>query len=299
MNRRTLMKTLATTSAMISAAGEMADAQPARDTTTASRRRPFIEADDGTQLFCLDWGNGKPVVFCHPWALSADIWEHQLIALSEQGLRCIAYDRRGHGRSQDPGRGYDYDTLASDLAAVIEQLDLHDVTIIGYSMGSGEAARYVAQHGAGRISRVMLVSPVAPKTANNAMFESFIAGLKVDRPAFMTAGVPLFLGKDAPISPAMSQWVLNQFLRASPKAVIECMRAVKGCDHRPYLGALTMPTLIVQGDKDEVNPLELTGRKMAEAIAGSELCIYPGAPHGIVVTHRDQFTRDLLKFVLG
>jgi pimeloyl-ACP methyl ester carboxylesterase len=129
------------------------------------------------------------------------------------------------------------------------------------------------------------------------MSDSFIAALKQDRPAFMAGGIPLFLGRDSSVSPAMIQWVLDQFLRSSPKAIIECTRSIAAGDHRPHLSAMTMPTLIIQGDKDEICPLELTGRKLADAISGSRLRLYQGAPHGIVLTHRDRFTRDLLGFV--
>jgi pimeloyl-ACP methyl ester carboxylesterase len=296
VERRTVVKSLAMGSLMVAATGRMAVAQ----SNTGPKQRhfgPFIDSGDGTKLFVHDWGDGMPIVFCHPWALNADIWEYQLTELSEQGLRCIAYDRRGHGRSEDPGRGYDYDTLAADLAAVIEQLDLRNVTLVGYSMGSGEIARYMSRHGADRVARVVLVSPVAPATESRAMSDNFIAALKKDRPAFMAGGIPLFLGKDSLVSPAMTQWVLDQFLRSSPKAIIECTRSVAAGDHRPHLSAMTMPTLIIQGDKDEICPLELTGRKLVEAIPGSQLRVYQGAPHGIVLTHRDRFTQDLLSFV--
>ncbi|MBN8938349.1 MAG: alpha/beta hydrolase [Rhizobiales bacterium] len=263
------------------------------------RSGSWIEAGDGAKLFHRDWGDGAPVVFCHPWALNADIWEYQLVALSERGFRCIAYDRRGHGRSDDPGRGYDYDTLAADLAAVIEALDLRDVTLVGYSMGSAEIIRYVSRYGAGRISRILLTSPVAPAPGDRSMSDNFIAALKKDRPAFMAGCLPLFLGRDMTVSPAMQQWVLEQFLRSSPKAIIECTRNIAAGDHRPHLGAIKVPTLIIQGDQDEICPLALTGRKLMEAITGSRLTIYEGAPHGIVLTHRDRFTGDLLGFMRG
>jgi non-heme chloroperoxidase len=303
MERRTVMKTLAM-GAVMGAAVVAAD-QPA-DALSDTTRKPtrsgaFLEGSDGTKLFCRDWGDGPAIVFCHPWALNADIWEYQLTELSERGLRCVAYDRRGHGRSEDPGRGYDYDTLAADLAAIIEQLDLRDVTLVGYSMGGGEIIRYVSRHGPGRVARVVLVSPVAPAPTpgSAARSESLVAGLKKDRPAFMASGVPLFLGKETPVSPAMTQWVLDQFLSSSPKAAIEFTRNIATGDHRAHLSAMTMPTLIIQGDKDEVSRLELTGRKLAEAISRSELRIYEGAPHGIVLTHRDRFTDDLLRYVRG
>jgi pimeloyl-ACP methyl ester carboxylesterase len=298
MERRTVLKTVAIGAAIGAAlptSGQPAEAKP-DGAQAPTRLGPFMEASDGTKLFYRDWGEGAPIVFCHPWALNADIWEYQLTELSEQGLRCIAYDRRGHGRSEDPGRGYDYDTLAADLATLIEQLDLRDITLVGYSMGSGEIARYLSRHGAGRVARVVLASPVPPAPGAPATGDTFIAALKKDRPAFMEGGLPLFLGKDSSVSPAMAQWVLNQFLRASPKAIIECTRSIATGDFRADFRAMTMPTLIIQGNKDEVCPLELTGRKLADAIPGSELRVYEGAPHGIVLTHRDRFTHDLLSY---
>jgi pimeloyl-ACP methyl ester carboxylesterase len=257
---------------------------------------PFLEAGDGTMLFYRDWGDGPPIVFLHPWALNADIWEYQFTELCEQGLRCIAYDRRGHGRSQDPGKGYDFDTFAGDLAALLQQLDLRDVMLVGYSMGSAEVARYLFHHGADRVARVVLVSPLGPMGLDPAMSESFITALKKDRPAFMAGGLPFFLGRESTVSPAMAQWVLDQFLRSSPQAIIACTRSIAGGDHRAYLNAITMPTVIIQGDKDEISPLDLTGRKLVDLIPGSELRIYDGAPHGIALTHRDRFTQDLLRF---
>jgi non-heme chloroperoxidase len=164
-------------------------------------------------------------------------------------------------------------------------------------MGSGEVAHYVARHGADRVARVVLTSPIAPVTAKRDMFEAFSAALKQDRPGFMTAGLPMFLGRDTDVSPAMARWVLDQFLRASPKALIECNRAIAVNDHRAQLQAMTMPTLIIQGDKDEVGSLEHNARPLAAGIASSELRVYEGAPHGIVLTHRDRFTQDLLGFV--
>ena len=300
MERRAAMKSMAAITALAATSAGRAEAQPAAHAGQAGRG-PFIPGADGTRLFYRDWGagngQGKPVLFCHPWGLNSDIWEYQLTELSEQGVRCIAYDRRGHGRSEDPGRGYDYDTLAGDLAAVLDQLDLHDVTLVGYSMASGEAIHYISRHGRDRIARLVLVSPVAPFREDRSMFDSFIAGLKQDRPAFMTGGVRFFLGTNSGTSPPMTQWIVDQFLSASPKAAIECTRAIAGNDHRALLGKVQVPVLIIQGDHDEVSPLELSGRKLAAAIPGSELRIYEGAPHGIALTHRDRFTRDLLGFM--
>ena len=296
MERRTAMKSIAAITALAATNVGRAEAQPTAHAPQMARG-PFLAGADGARLFHRDWGTGKPMLFCHPWGLNSEIWEYQLTELSDQGVRCVAYDRRGHGRSEDPGRGYDYETLAGDLAAVIEQLDLHDVTLVGYSMGSGEAIHYLSRHGRDRIARLVLVSPVAPFREDRSMLDGFTAALKKDRPAFMAAGLPFFLGKDSGTSPAMAQWVLEQFLKASPKAIIECNRTIASNDHRALLGTITIPTLIIQGDHDEVSRLELTGRKLAQAIPGSAIRIYEGAPHGIALTHRDRFTRDLLGFM--
>jgi len=296
IERRAVMKSIAAVTALATASSVRAEERPAAQVKRTGAG-PFVTAPDGTRLFYRDWGDGKPVLFCHPWGLNADIWEYQLTELSERGFRCIAYDRRGHGRSDDLGRGYDYGTLAADLAAVIEQLDLHDVTLVGYSMGSGEAIHYISRYGRDRIARLVLTSPAAPFREDHSRNDAFIAAMKKDRPASLTAGVRLFLGGDSAVSPPMTQWVLQQFLSASPKAAIEFTRAINRDDHRPLLPAIAIPVLIIQGDHDEVSPLELAARKLAQGIAGSELRIYEGAPHGIALTHRERFTSDLIAFM--
>src|SRR5512138_1914074 len=154
--------------------------RPANAATPEARRPSFVDTDDGASLFYTDWGTGKPVLFTHPWGLSAEIWEYQLTELVDEGLRRVAYDRRGHGRSSDPGRGYDYDRLADDLAAIIDRLDLHDVTLVGFSMGNGEAVRYLSRHGSSRIARLVMVSTIPPQASGN--YDAFISALKQDRP---------------------------------------------------------------------------------------------------------------------
>jgi pimeloyl-ACP methyl ester carboxylesterase len=319
MNRRQALRSSVTAAGGLSmmAAGLACAATtdaPAMDAARAApgrgraRTDPFVETHDGTRLFHLDWGTGKPVVFLHAWALNADLWEYQMTELVDRGLRCVAYDRRGHGRSSDPGRGYDFDTLADDLATLLEQLDLHDVTLVGHSMGGGEIARYLTRHGTARIARAVLTSAVTPIVARRPdypegtapeAYEALVAALKADRPAAVTAGVPLFTGARREVSPAMVQWLTAQFLRASPKAAIECMRAIAVADFRPDMRSFTIPTLIIHGDDDQLNNLDRTGRKTAQAIRGSELRIYDGAPHGLPLTDRSRFTQDLLAFARG
>ncbi|SEO25124.1 Pimeloyl-ACP methyl ester carboxylesterase [Rhodospirillales bacterium URHD0017] len=291
MNRRSAATSIA---AAAVAAVVTSGGRPAEARTPGTTRSSFIETEDGASLFHVDWGTGKPVVFTHAWGLNADIWEYQLVELADQGLRCVAYDRRGHGRSSDPGRGYDYDRLADDLAAVINRLDLREVTLVAHSMGNGEAVRYLKRHGSARIARLVMLSTVPPQSTGD--FGPLVAGLKQDRPAFLAKAVIAFTGGHSAVSPAMTEWIVAQFMRASPKATIDCLRAIARGDLREDLRAVTVPTLIAHGDKDVVNPLDTTARKVAELIAGSTLKVYEGAPHGLVITHRDRLAQDILAF---
>ncbi len=294
MDRRSATATFAAAAVTALAAGgaRSAEAKTLEGVKTGTARPSFVDTDDGSSLFYLDWGTGRPVLFTHPWGLSADIWEYQLIALADQGLRTIAYDRRGHGRSTDPGRGYDYDRLADDLAAVINQLALNEITLVGYSMGNGEALRYLQRHGSARIARLVMVSTIPPKAETD--FDALITALKQDRPAFFAKGVAAFTGNHPAVSPAMTEWIVAQFMRASPKATIDCMHAIARGDFRADMRAVTVPTLIAHGDKDAVNPLDKTGRQAAGLIPGATLKVYEEAPHGLAITHRDRLARDIL-----
>jgi non-heme chloroperoxidase len=274
-----------------------AGSRPAAAKSPGAAPSSFIETDDGASLFHVDWGTGKPVLFTHAWGLNADIWEYQLVELADQGLRCVAYDRRGHGRSSDPGRGYDYDRLADDLAGVINQLDLTDVTLVAHSMGNGEAVRYLKRHGSARIARLVMLSTIPPQSTSD--FSALIAGLKQDRPAFFAKGVAAFTGGHPAVSPAMTEWIVAQFMRASPRGTIDCMRAIARGDFRADMRAVTVPTLIVHGDKDVVSPLDKNAQKVAELIPGSTLKVYEEAPHGLVITHRDRLAREILGFARG
>jgi pimeloyl-ACP methyl ester carboxylesterase len=295
-----------------SAAGFGAGTEAAMAAAPSGRRtKPFIETADGTQLFYRDWGHGEPVVFTHAWALSSDIFEYQMSFLAEHGMRCIAYDKRGHGRSSDTGQAYDFDTLADDLANVIDELDLTNVTLVGFSMAAGEVARYLTRHGTSRVARVVLTSPNTPAPAKKpdnpdgtdpALYESFVTGIMSDRPAFYASGLWMFFGKEgkgAEDSPSMQQWVLSQFMQASPRAAIECIRALKDADFRPDMASFTMPTLVIQGNADVLANIDKTGRKTVAAIPGSRLIVYEGGPHGLLVTERQRFNHDLLAFIRG
>jgi non-heme chloroperoxidase len=269
---------------------------------------PYVRARDGTRLYYEDWGAGAPLVFIHGWGLGADMWEYQMPYLAARGLRCIAYDRRGCGRSDHPGDGYDFDTFADDLAALLDTLDVRAVTLVGHSMGGGEVARYLARHGAGRVARTVLLSSITPfllQTADNpdgvdaSVFDFIVAELEKDRPRYLAQSVPMFFGVGLPgvsVSPEMMAWGVGLALRASPKATIEMVRAFSRTDFRSDMPAFTVPTLIIHGDSDHTVPLEVSARKTAAAIPGSELRVYEGAAHGLFVSDKDRLNADLLAF---
>lgn len=275
---------------------------------------PYFETSDHTSLYYRDWGSGNPVVFVNSIVLSGAMWEYQAVPFSDQGLRCITYDRRGHGRSDDPGRGYDMDTLADDLAQLIRHLDLQEVTLVGQSMGCAEVARYLARHGASRIARVALVSTVTPyslRTEDNPegapieVFDMHVAAQLNDRPHYNgTAGVIRYLGlgstwpQEELVSPEMRDWLARLVLETSPKANIECFRSFWQTDFRPDMAAFTVPTLIIHGANDQNAPL-LCAQRTARAIEGSQLKIYEGAAHGIFITHKERLNKDLLDFIRG
>jgi len=270
---------------------------------------PYVNIDAENRLFYRDWGTGPTVVFIHGWAVGGDMWEYQMNFLPEQGLRCIAYDQRSCGRSDDPGHGYDYDTLADDLALLLEKLDLKDVMLVGHSMGSGVIARYLSRYGSTRITRTMLVAPTTPcllKSENNTdgmdrgVFEETIRRLRKDRAGYLDEIAPGFFGEGLPglaPSPAQVQWGVNLALQASAKATIDMVITNSESDLRADMCAFTMPTWIVQGDSDQGNPIELTGRKTAALIPGSRLLVYENGPHGLPITHSERFNSDLLTFM--
>ncbi|WP_374473138.1 alpha/beta fold hydrolase [Phenylobacterium sp.] len=274
--------------------------------TAAPRRRAQIRARDGTRLFHRDWGDGRPVVFAASWGLSSEMWAYQVAHLAERGFRCIAFDRRGHGRSDVPGGGYDMDTLADDLGAVIEQLDLADVGLVGHSMGGAEVIRYLARHGQARVRRVALVAPVAPyivQTPDNAYgapmaaHEATMAQWVKDFPAWAEANKGPFFTPGT--SPALMDWLLEQLVATDPAVAVATFRALIGKDLRPDLGRIARPTLILHGDRDASAPLEITGRRVAAGVRGARLEVYEGAPHGLFLTHMDRVNRDLESFLGG
>lgn len=272
---------------------------------------PFIETSDGTRLHYQDRGEGEPIVFIHGWTLGGDVWERQTVGLAAQGLRCVAYDRRGSGDSGRPVDGYDYDTLTDDLAALMERLDLRGATLVGHSMGGGEVARYIARHGADRVARAVFVASTTPfllRTEGNpdgvdgAVFDEMIAGLRADREGYLAASAPTFFGDGLPgisVPAETRERMVRLACRSLPEAVLATVRSFSETDFRADLRAVAVPTLVVHGDADANVPLDLCGRRTARAIPGSRLEVYEGAPHGLPITHADRLNRDLLAFVRG
>ena len=268
-----------------------------------------IETRDGTRIFYDDWGSGRPVVLIHGWPLDADMWEYQRPALTEAGFRTIAYDRRGFGRSDKPWSGYDYDTFADDLKHLLDHLALEDVTLVGFSMGGGEIARYMSRHGGARVAKAVLVSAVTPfllKTDDHpdgverAVFQGMIDGLREDRPHFLGNFFKTFFGAGvfhSPVSAEIVQWSLSLAMLASPRATTACVQAFGETDFRADMPAFRVPTLVIHGDGDQTVPIDVTGRKAAEAIPGSTLIVYEGAPHAVPMTHAERLTGDLLAFL--
>jgi len=307
MERRIVLKSAVGAGAALMAGTSLSEASQTLPSPAPApgRRGSYVETPDGQQLFYKDWGTGAPVVFLAAWALPSDMWDYQMVPLSEEGLRCIAYDRRGHGRSSQPGTGYDYDTLADDLGTVLDVLDLRGVTLVGMSMAGGEMVRYLTRHGQRRIARVVFVAtdatPFRLQTADNpsgipaARAEFFRRQLLLkDYPNWMEENRQPFFVPET--SRQMQEWVRGMMLRTSMKALIECNRSLTSTDFRAELPKIAVPTLLIHGDKDVSAPLEVTGRPTAKLIPGARLAVYEGAPHGLFLTHMDQLTGDLLAF---
>ena len=276
---------------------------------------PFIETTDQTTLFYNDWGprhsGVSTVVLIHGWPLDSDMWEYQSVFLASQGLRVIAYDRRGFGRSSQPWSGYDYDTLADDLKAVLDKLELNDVTLVGFSMGGGEVARYMSRHDGARVAKVVLVSAVTPyllQSADNpdgvdrGTFDQMVDGLKQDRPSFLASFGKKFFGAgllNFTVTAEIQQWALMMALLGSPKATLDCVRAFSETDFRGDLPAIRVPTLVIHGDSDATVPLAKSGQLAAAMVPGAQLKVYDGAPHGLFFTEKDRLNQDLLAFING
>ncbi len=268
-----------------------------------------ITTKDGTALYYKDWGEGPVVTFSHGWPLNADAWDGQMLFLAQNGFRVIAHDRRGHGRSSQASSGNDMNGYADDLAAVIEALDLRDVTLVGHSTGGGEVARYIGRHGTRRVAKAVLIAAVPPIMVRSAanpeglpkeVFDGLRNGLMKDRSQFYKDLAVTFYGANRP-GAQVSQGTLDQFwlwsMQAGLKNAYESIRAFSETDFTEDLKKIDVPTLLLHGEDDQIVPVRDSSVKAARLIKGAKDIYYPGAPHGITATHQDQVNADLLAFI--
>ena len=268
-----------------------------------------ITTTDGTEIYYKDWGEGPVVTFSHGWPLNSDAWDGQMLFLAQHGFRVVAHDRRGHGRSGQPASGNDMDGYADDLAALIEKLDLNDITLVGHSTGGGEVARYIGRHGTARVAKAVLIAAVPPimlKTDANPeglpieVFDGLRNSLTKDRAQFYRDLAVQFYGANRPGS-QVSQGVLDQFWLWSMQSGLinayECVKAFSETDFTGDLAKFDVPTLVLHGEDDQIVPVKDSAVKSARLITGAKDVYYPGAPHGITATHQDQVNAELLSFL--
>lgn len=289
-------------------------AQPAKpgSAAVAAHTASTITTADGVQLYYKDWGpkDGPVVTFSHGWPLSSDSWESQMLFLASEGYRVVAHDRRGHGRSSQPWEGNDMDHYADDLAAVIDALDLQDVTLVGFSTGGGEVARYIGRHGTGRVKKAVLVSAVPPmmlRTEDNPdglpleVFDGLRKASLEDRAQlYLDLASGPFYGFNRP-GAKVSQGLIDnwraQGMQAGHKNTYDSIAAFSATDFREDLKKFDVPTLVIHGDDDQIVPLDISGKASAAQIKDAKLIVYPGAPHGLTDTHKARFNQDLLDFL--
>jgi len=271
----------------------------------------IIATKDGATIFYKEWGTGQPVVFCHGWPLNADTWDEQLYFAASNGFRAIAHDRRGHGRSSQTWLGNDMDTYADDLFALFETLDLRQAVLVGHSTGGGEVARYIGRHGTHRVSKAVLVGAVPPlmlKTGANpdglpiGVFDELRANVANNRSQFYKDLSAPFYGANRP-GANVPQGLRDQFwlqsMQVGLKGAFDCIKAFSETDFTEDLKKFDVPTLIIHGDDDQIVPIGASARNSVKIIKSATLKIYPGAPHGLTATRRDQFNADLLAFIKG
>ncbi|MGF6985680.1 non-heme chloroperoxidase [Paraburkholderia atlantica] len=271
----------------------------------------YVNAKDGTPIYFKDWGTGTPVVFSHGWPLSADAWDAQMLFLVNQGYRVIAHDRRGHGRSGQPSEGNDMDTYADDLAAVLDALDVKGAMLVGHSTGGGEVAHYIGRHGEKRVAKAVLIGAVPPqmvKSANNpnglpmSVFDGIRAGVAANRSQFYLDLATPFYGFNRPnakVSQGLVQDFWRQGMAGSIKGQYECIKQFSEVDYTEDLKKISVPTLILHGDDDQIVPIDDSAKLSAKIVKNATLKVYAGAPHGMCSTHVDQVNADLLAFLKG
>ncbi len=283
-----------------------------RTPTQGGKHMATFTTRDGVELYYKDWGSGQPIVFCHGWPLSSDSWESQMIFFASQGYRCIAHDRRGHGRSSQPWDGNDMDHYADDLAQLLDHLDIKGAVMFGFSTGGGEVARYIGRHGVKRVAKAGLISAVPPlmvKTEANpgglplSVFDGIRAGQLADR-SQLYLDIPSgpFYGFNRPgakVSQGLIQSWWMQGMMGGHKNTYDCIKAFSETDFTEDLKKFSIPTLIIHGDDDQIVPIDAAGRSSAKIVKHAKLIVYPGAPHGLTDTHKDQVNADMLAFVKG
>jgi pimeloyl-ACP methyl ester carboxylesterase len=301
MKRRSVLKSVL----LALASGSFpAGAEQSRSATPPST---MIETHDGTRIHFRDWGAGRPIVFVAPWGLSSDWWDIPVSSFSKQGWRCVTFDRRGHGRSDDPCRGYDPDTLADDIAAVLDGVDVKDAVLVGHSVGGAEVVRYLTRHRSRRVAHVVLVAPTTPfsmKTDDHPSgktqedLEKILASIELDLPRLAAQAAPDFFGvpKNSVSSETMEWWARMFLDRCSTRVLSELYKVMAETDFRSELRTIRTPTLILHGDIDKSAVLELTGCPTHELIAGSRLLVYANAAHGLPYTHTDRMLTDIVAF---
>ena len=276
---------------------------------SAATRSPFIEMKDGTQIYYKDWGTGQPIVFSHGWPLTADAWDDQMVFFASRGFRCIAHDRRGHGRSSQPWNGNEMDTYADDLATLATALDLRHAIHVGHSTGGGEVARYIGRHGTRRVAKAVLIGAVPPlmlKTEANPgglpieVFDGIRAGVLADRSQFFKDLATPFYGANragAQVSQGVRDSFWMQGMQAGFKNALDCIKAFSETDFTSDLKKFDVPTLIMHGDDDQIVPIGASAMLSSKLVKDATLKVYPGLSHGMCTINKDQINSDLLAFI--